>query len=308
MRNWIPAIILLIFLAACAPANSASITETLPPSPSVSPTVTATHLPTETTTPTAAPTITPSPLPTLGSEEAISFTLNLLEDNNDCEFPCWWGIVPGESSWEETERFLRPFVLSIRKTDQTETEQTHLVVIPVSEIIRSDGWFDFVINVKISNNEFVVDQIVIIEGYQSEIPTVLLKYGEPDQIWFWTNGPSIHNDGHLILFYQDRGMMFTYSGEVTLRGNDSNEFYFEVCSNIIGRLEPQIKLWSRSESKDFYLIVNELIERLEMLGHSEIRQLEQISNISVHEFYTAIVNGAATVDFCFQSDVEYWDR
>lgn len=308
MRNWIPALILLIFLAACAPANSASITEPLAPSPSVPPTATATHLPTETATPTTAPTITPSPLPTLGSEEAISFTQKLLEDNNGCEFPCWWGIVPGESTWEEAERFLSPFVLSIRKTDQTETERTYLILTHVSEKIDSDGTFDFVIYLNDDKNATIVKQILIPEGYQSEIPAVLVNYGEPDQIWFWTNGPSIYNEGFLILFYQVRGMMFTYSGDVTLRGNDSNEFYFEVCSNIIGKLGPQIKFWNPSESKDFYLIVDELVERLEMLGHSDIRQLEQISNLSVHEFYTAIVNGAATDDFCFHSNVEYWDR
>lgn len=308
MRKYILILILLLVIGACSSPNGGLNSHDNFTTPIVETAmVTKTTRPTLTTQPTMTPSITPSPLPTLEADEAILVTQGLLENNNSCEFPCWWGIVPGETSWKETERFLSPFVLSIQRIYETELEQTYLIVAPVSEKIDLDGTFDFAIELDNDNNGAVVQQILIPESYQSEIPVVLLNYGEPDQIWFWTNGPSIYNEGYLILFYQDRGMMFTYMGEVSLRGNDSNEFYFEVCSSSAGNLGHQIKLWRPAASKDFYSIADELLSSLALTGHRDIRQLEQISNTSVHEFYIAVLDRKAKDDFCFQSDVEYWE-
>ncbi len=40
---------------------------------------------------------TPTPIPTLSPSDAELMVTNLLIDNSDCEFPCWWGFIPGET-------------------------------------------------------------------------------------------------------------------------------------------------------------------------------------------------------------------
>jgi len=64
-------------------------------------TSTSTGAPTLTNAPvTLLPTLTRTPLPTLDTDDAQMRVLRLLEDNADCQFPCWWGILPGKTLWE----------------------------------------------------------------------------------------------------------------------------------------------------------------------------------------------------------------
>jgi hypothetical protein len=48
-----------------------------------------------TTSPTIEPTWTP--VPTLSMEDAMMNLLELFSTNGGCDFPCWWGIRPGDS-------------------------------------------------------------------------------------------------------------------------------------------------------------------------------------------------------------------
>ena len=295
--------LLLLALAACQPAPA----ETPTPTPEIVLPPTATNPPipepTKTSKPTMTPSITSSPIPTLEETEAIAFTENLLKNNNGCDFPCWWGIIPGKTTWEEAKNFLQPFVLKIEDRSNG-AQESFLVVAPVSETIRSNGGLPFGVTVNNKDNEQIVQEISIHRGYQSEISSVLLKYGEPDQIWFWTNGPSIYNEGYLFLFYQNQGMAFYYFGDTPLWGNGENTGYFEVCTNELNKLGPSILLWNPSNSKDFSSIIDDWIF---YLSDKNIKELDQISNLSVHNFYSSIVNGTNTDDFCFESDIEYWD-
>lgn len=56
------------------------------PSPSSSPTLTRTPV---------------TPVPTLPPKEQNAYLLNLIETNGGCELPCFLGIQPGISSWED---------------------------------------------------------------------------------------------------------------------------------------------------------------------------------------------------------------
>lgn len=69
---------------------------------------TATIPPTDTT----ASQQTSTWLPPLSPTEANAFALGMLETNGECELPCWWGIVPGSSRWEQTVPYIRTFASS----------------------------------------------------------------------------------------------------------------------------------------------------------------------------------------------------
>jgi hypothetical protein len=55
------------------------------------------------------PTPTWAPLPTLPPDEANALLLDLVETNGGCQFPCWWGITPGETDWLTAAQFLSTF-------------------------------------------------------------------------------------------------------------------------------------------------------------------------------------------------------
>lgn len=295
-------IVIGIILSSCSSENNVF---TITPTIGMPSLVAQTPVPTQTRHSTNTPSLAPSPAPTLNAEEAIQFTESLLEDNNNCDFPCWWGITPGVTSWEDAQNFLNPFVLSIKKVYETETEQIYLISAPVTEKIDPIlGTFSFDILLTYEDNEPIIQQINIAKGYQLKISTVLDSYGEPDQIWYWSNGWTIYDpEYYIILFYQKRGMMFIYFGEGRVVGDDG-ENYVEVCYRTFENREPRIQLWSPSDTKDFYFVVQEVPDNLPFT-QLNIRLLEEISNTSVEEFTDSVRN--ENVNFCFQSNVEYWE-
>lgn len=94
--------VLLLFLVAC----SARLTDISTPAVKASPTPQS--LPTITVVPptptlTALPTSIQSltPLPTLQEEIGLENLYSWLEGTNNCLLPCWGGIIPGQTTWDE---------------------------------------------------------------------------------------------------------------------------------------------------------------------------------------------------------------
>jgi hypothetical protein len=99
--------------------REATVTIAIPPTntPHISPptrtpvpdTATPTAVP-NTATPTAIPlTATPKPLPTatLTNEQIDANLTELMLTNGGCELPCWWGILPGETSIDSARESLK---------------------------------------------------------------------------------------------------------------------------------------------------------------------------------------------------------
>lgn len=107
------AVLLIFLLAGCS--SSQSLPETR--IPSIQPT--ASQLPTETillATETLTPTLVPSPaftspplwtpLPTLSSTDGEAMLRTWIQGTSECLLPCWGGITPGTTSWQEARQIL----------------------------------------------------------------------------------------------------------------------------------------------------------------------------------------------------------
>lgn len=63
-----------------------------------------TPIPSVTNTPMfSTPTPSNTPVPTLSVEQEGDLLHSLMANNDDCELPCWWGIIPGETSEQEAQ-------------------------------------------------------------------------------------------------------------------------------------------------------------------------------------------------------------
>jgi cytoskeletal protein RodZ len=130
----------LSFLVSSCITGNYSVPETIQPrmestlparTPTHSPTITSVPLPIQTSalTPTSSntatstftpdPTQTMTPLPTLSSDAAIEMVNELFVTNRGCLLPCWWGFIPGQTSWGETKQFLEQFAEFNGLVDQT---------------------------------------------------------------------------------------------------------------------------------------------------------------------------------------------
>lgn len=57
--------------------------------------------------PIAVP-LLPTEIPTLPFNEAREQSTELLQNNNNCKLPCWWGITPGQTTWQDAFLILAP--------------------------------------------------------------------------------------------------------------------------------------------------------------------------------------------------------
>ncbi len=164
---------------------------------------------------TVTPTLTPQP--TLPIEKVKEKILNLLETNGGCQLPCWWGIVPGETSVQEVLSFFEPFASEIFVEDTGVAVfiwETPEEISPGNEIS-----FDFLVSAGIVSH-------IDVHGIQGadlfRLPLVLTNYGQPNEIWIRTFSP---NPGEntvpfsVIAFYGNQGFVAYWQGSGDVRGN-----------------------------------------------------------------------------------------
>ena len=173
-------------------------------------TSTSTSYPTVTTIPKIMYSITP--LATLPSQQAHDILINMFQTNGGCKFPCWWGnIVPGYSSWRNTEAYLG--TLSPRKGKGTSTR--------VNEI---KYWYEFPLAGEVKPGVglwavFTIYKDTITEiKYLTDMPLnkILTDFGKPGEICMDAESAYTIADFAyytLALYYPEQGVMFTIYGE-----------------------------------------------------------------------------------------------
>ena len=102
--------VLLFFLTGCVSRPASVDSPTAKPLPSQTSTTTIIPSPTKTVTPFPSLTMTALPtwtlLPTLSSKDGVETFYEWLKGSDSCNFPCWAGITPGETSWEEAKQLI----------------------------------------------------------------------------------------------------------------------------------------------------------------------------------------------------------
>ena len=230
------------------------------PGPTLTNTSTLINKPTATAT-RMSPTWTP--LPTLPLFDARNLVADLLENNAGCLLPCWWGIVPGETTWQEAYSMLSPIAISFGDydlPDRPDAPDRH----------RRDVHVPTPQDVSYANHLFhdyiTVDGIVAqIEVYNYDLapayylPTVLGTYGMPDEIWLRTfSSEDMGSRPFLLdLFYFSRGLLFEFSGGA---GEDMGEslrvFPQTMDSPFIYLWDPQVNLTFDAAIDEFLDVMN----------------------------------------------------
>lgn len=187
-----------ILLSACAPAPSPTPTATLRPA------TTATHAAIITPSPTATPDfpllLTLTPLPTLSSEEAQAMIQGLLDNNGNCEFPCWWGLTPGQTLFEDAIGFIAP--ISTKSQIWDIDKRIFSAQIPVPESVNPQGIIYYRTMRENLESANVFSQAV--GPYLTPMSEILQSLGEPSEVLFDSPllFPTDEVSIHLFLFFQ----------------------------------------------------------------------------------------------------------
>lgn len=273
----------LITLSGCT-EGSENVSAVISPTPT-----TEESIPTQTMESTLTPpkeSIPTSTLhPVLSDGEAKALVLDKLKTNVNCELPCWWGIVPGQTSKDEAASFLNQFS-NLSHTDISPN------YIAFNDVIDPPGiYFHFIF----SYNLELVETVTIITGQRNEpyitptkenrlkylavmdnyrLENILSNYGEPDQIWIRSFSPSPNwFDTQTLLLYLDLGTVFLYSSESSAFGNEP--MYTATCPNLsnimILLFDPQ------SESS--------LDSIFQFVALHKFMELGESTNIDISEFF-----------------------
>jgi hypothetical protein len=289
-------LLLSILLCACqpTPAPTATPTSTLTPTPS------QTVAPTHTLTRTPIPTWTP--LPTLPESEKVDRLRILLETNNGCQFPCWWGITPGVSNWQDAKQILVPI-----SNDWYESYEESEVAGETINFFYLGSYFPIPGE---EDEGFVSIQILdglvtwIIARHFGEkhqfysIHKILAEYSKPDYVWIHAHDVTKPSDLiekwyiTISVVYQKRCFVATYS---TFEGR--KEGY--VSTGCVDEDEPSLRMFPLEKLIKFSDVYN-LDPRVDI----KIMNLKLANGMDVNTFYETF--SKPETPFCLETPVAIW--
>ena len=278
------------------PSISTSANNTASPqNTTVSPT--STSQPTITVTPT--PTCTPAPtqVQTLLPVELEKAVINLFENNGGCKLPCWWGMTPGETSLDDSQKFFSQFDGNIYITDSKESYQHQYLNIPVSASLSPIKR----IRMDIDGTNGIIEKMEIQEyDWPSyHLSQFLDQYGKPDGVWI--NSMKSYFGGlppfNLTLYYPQKGIIaFFYSFE------GESEYKGDIIKACIPH-SPRLILWSPQKELSYQDIYKRLYGQDYEEYHISL-PLDEATGMNIEQFYQSYKN--ADVSPCFKTNRELW--
>jgi len=278
--------------------SSATITKTQAAS-----TPTATKEPTLTATEAPTATITMIPVPTLDGDSASVRMKNMLENNNGCELPCFWGLTPGKSNYLEGYSILFPLSGISEISSLEDSPGTIKPVYNMGDIyikVFIGYLFD-------PNAQFINSMAVLIRpwerfpdpgfeggyGYSPVydlpefgkeaafymLPGILSRLGTPESVYILTMGKSgvegmQYADFNLLLLYPDQGILIDYNTKKRVAGN-----YVLGCM-----ANPMVEM-ILSPKGDRDAFFTQLIKTRFENFKENYKPLEDLTSLSLEEFY-----------------------
>jgi len=274
---------------------------TLSPTPSLIPvSSTITSTPTVIPLPTATYTMTLTSPPTLPRDKAQEIVSLMLKSNGGCKLPCWWGIKPGVSTWEETANALSPFVSKIETyqldggLDANGNIQPEFVAI-IHYLNNNDSK-----SLQLTAQDGVIDSIDVYDDTSSYRLSVLIRsFGDPPFIYVNTvhTSPSGTVRFLLVIYYPDEGIIAAYNTESDAPIQGKNVVF---CAKDIA---PMMLLWSSKQD------VNDQYQKrfLESLDYwvtdGGLFQIEEVNDSPKSTIYANLRETG-----CINVSVELWEK
>lgn len=281
---------------------STSLAATSTPTKESIPTRTPTLTKVPISTPTIQPTATETPfaIPTPPGNDTNEQVLWLLETNNGCKLPCWWGITPGQTEWKAAEKILTIFDANIYAASASGLDYYNPTInLPFGpyEINQIRPIY----TIKNGIVEKIETQVLVGDSpseylAQYALPALLTAYGQPGEVWLSTY-PSAFEEGDLpffaVLFYPEQGILAAYDTNGKEQGN-----LVQGC--------PQEKPLSRLVLLPPGLdnTFEETVSKTSGLGQRDYLPLEEATGMNVMTFYEIFKDPGNVT--CLETSAELW--
>lgn len=273
------------------PASSVSSTEMLNAAESPTPTTTAAES---------------TPIPTLSSIESETYVKELLESNAGCDFPCVWGIVPGKTSYSESQRFFESLgwkgseshgVYYTGKDLESVSLSNRVGIYAENEVVEK-------VQIGIGGKNFL--SLVKYLSFEN----ILKVYRKPTEVLVFIGAnPGIlepdETSFELLLYYESKNILVEYVGTATKVGN---AYHFcpsrpNADSTAVDPLSGNVSLYVGEESQTS--TPETLVQPFWTLPNYYI-SAEKAFGMSVDEFYETVSQNDGNT--CFDSPLDAWRR
>lgn len=255
---------------------------------------------------TNQPTTTPVPIPTVLNMDVEQQILWLLETNNGCQLPCWWGITPGQTTWDAVEQFFGTFISNIRSVSGSQlVNYSPAIPLPSAVYGIANGYASNMYPIYTVRNgviEEILTEVSIGDtppGYLTlyVLSTFLATYGPPSEVWVFTYRFPFEDDDLpfiVILFYPERGIIALFSDNGVIQGDLVRGCPQEDPVSIL-------KLWS----PDLNLTFEQIKSGSSAIGADrDYLSLEKATGTDVTTFYETFKNPDNTT--CLETPAELW--
>lgn len=242
-------------------------------------------------------------------KERETLLRDLMENNAGCSLPCWWGITPGKTIWQEAERFFLEVGARVGASSIADSPGSTFRWIDINfEGEPLYGSLGFV------EHEHQIDKITVLAysdynplGIQSlwdhySPKQVMETYHVPSQILLRAPGVSgvgtTGRTGYILwIFYDHLGFMIRYDGSV----RDLPIFHFCPTIDQIN----QIEIDMQSPDASFQLEQQDGILTSEYYEDT-IKTIEEAAGMTVEEFYRLFTQSKEPA--CFDSPHDIWPK
>ncbi len=304
------AVTALAFLAGCGVQDTA----THPPLATLT-VPSLVNAPSSTPSPTDQPTQTATltPIPTLSEQDAHEAFVNLIEKDGECDLPCWLGVTPGQTGFEEVANIFSQFSM-IGATSftpewalirvffpnfETSLHETSTEVAPAGNGKVSRILVHAAAYLKDRNGPRDYNSPEFQELWKRYfLPGILTKYGSPEKVFLDTmllaDDPAPSNPFVLWIVYPQQGFLMLYTGSNSKVGDD-----IRICPL---QSEIQIKIWDTEEFSYEEFVRDD--EALPIPFRHGPQPIESVTDFSIESFYQKFRSGE--VDTCFETPASIW--
>ena len=292
-------LVVLVLMGGCTTVPSPQT-----PAPAISATENPTFTPASTKSPFPAPTRTPSwtPILTPEGDDAGSKLRYLVETNGGCSLPCYWGIVPGRTTWAEVNALLEPFAISISPPELSSvSHDLEIQVASFYDPIDQDGYWQ---------TKFYADRlgqkqgtIEIMEAPAGRaLPDLLTDLGVPDEIWVNIETYPLGEPLYTLVLYYDNGVLLFDTGRYTI----DDKRLIRICptqflpANVI-----TFWLWDPTVFGTFHDIGALTFPEL-VVSDDLLHPLSEVSEMSPSVFFDTYTDPRTTQ--CIQMPTSEWFR
>ncbi len=235
-------------------------------------------------------------LPSLAPDLADKAFRNWLVGTTACRFPCWAGMTPGRTRWEDAVHLLQPVLdLGISQPQRCRYGECNALS---WQYTLGDQVYEGLLY---SKDSIVYSMELDGDNFsEPSLPRVLQTYGSPDQIYVYAAPYTPDNQPTLDvwLLYARKNFVVRYMWRAHIK-----ELDIQACDQpygfMLGIVAIDENQWTKLEIEQTGRQLSAGVSNLDY-----IRPLEDVTDLTIPEFNAAILRNDQ--GFCISTPISVW--